>query len=120
MLALDLPIGTQKFEFSLPAAFVQRAVIATAAPKAAPPPAPATASASVTEPPYSAERDPQIVSDVKAAYSEAMRRLEVRVLGMTSNNAARLRKTEKERIIKALATKMDMTVDQIKHMIPSS
>ena len=39
---------------------------------------------------------------------------------MTSNNAARFRKTEKERIIKALAEKMDMTVDQIKHMISSS
>ncbi len=123
VLALDLPLGVAKFEFSLPAAFIQRTVVARVAPKMAPPAAaivPPPALASVSEPPYSAERDPQIMADVKAAYDEAMRRVEVRVLGMTGNNAARLRKTEKERIIKALATKMDMTVDQIRHMISSS
>jgi hypothetical protein len=49
-----------------------------------------------------------------------MRRMEARVLGMTANNAARFRKTEKERIIRSLAEKMDMTVDQINHMIFSS
>jgi DNA-directed RNA polymerase subunit RPC12/RpoP len=119
VLALDLPIGVQKFEFSLPATFVQRGVTAKVAPKVAPPSL-VLASASVSEPAYSAERDPQIVADVKAAYDEAMRRVEVRVLGKSGNEAARLRKTEKERIIKALAAKMDMTVDQIRHMIPSS
>ena len=116
-LALDLPIGTQKFEFSLPAAFVQRAVTAKVAPKVAP-------ASPVTAPelPYSAEPRTRKLShlDVKATYNEAMKRVEVRALGMSTNNAARLRKTEKERIIKSLATKMDMTVDQIRHMISSS
>jgi DNA-directed RNA polymerase subunit RPC12/RpoP len=119
VLALDLSIGVQKFEFSLPVTFVQRVAVAKVAPQVAPPSL-VLASASVSEPAYSAERDPQIVADVKAAYDEAMRRVEVRVLGKSGNEAARLRKTEKERVIKALATKMDMTVDQIRHMISSS
>ena len=71
--------------------------------------APPQATATAPEQPYSPERDPQIIADVNAAYDVAMKRVEKRVLGMTSNNAARFRKTEKDRIIKALADKMDMT-----------
>jgi hypothetical protein len=96
------------------------------APALARAPAPATAltpalvTASAPEQPYSPERDPQIIADVNAAYDVAMKRVEKRVLGMTSNNASRFRKTEKDRIIKVLADKMDMTVDQITHMLSLS
>jgi hypothetical protein len=128
-LALDLPIGNQEFQFSVPSSFVQRIQVAKAASKAVAPAlvqvqAPIQvhlqASAFISEQPYSAERDPQIIADVNAAYKEAIKRVEKRVLGMTSNNAARFRKTEKERITKALAEKMDMTVDQIKNIVSSS
>jgi hypothetical protein len=134
-LALDLPSGNQNFQFSIPEAFVQRiqaarvftsisTLPAAPAPARAPTPAPgltpAQATASVPEQPYSPERDPQIIADVNAAYKAAMKRVETRVLGMTSNNAARFRKTEKDRIIKALADKMDMTAGQINHMLSSS
>jgi hypothetical protein len=125
-LALDLPTGNQEFQFSLPASFIQRIQVAKAASKAdapaqvqAPTQVHMQASASISGQPYSAERDPQIIADVNAAYKEAIKRVEKRVLGMTSNNAARLRKTEKERITKALAEKMDMTVDQIKNILSS-
>jgi hypothetical protein len=128
VLALDLPIGNQEFQFSVPANFVQRIQVARAAPRVIPAAlaqtqstAPATAPAAAgSEQPYSAERDPQIIADVNAAYKEFMNRVDVRVRGMTSNNGARFRKTEKERMVKVLAEKMEMTVDQIKQMIPSS
>ena len=132
VLALDLPTGSQNFQFSMPAAFVQRAQTtriagnifalpptAARAPAPAPVPTPAQATSSVSEQPYSPERNPQIIGDVNAAYKEAMKRVEKRTLGMTTNNAARFRKTEKDRIVKALAEKMEMTVDQISHMLSS-
>ena len=135
VLALDLPSGDQNFQFSMPTAFVQRTQVAMGfaniptpprapAPAQAPVPAPVLAppqaAASAPEQPYSPERDPQIIADVNAAYDVAMKRVEKRVLGMTSNNASRFRKTEKDRIIKVLADKMDMTVDQITHMLSLS
>jgi hypothetical protein len=122
VLALDLPISDQKFEFSLPATFIQRVSLANVeAGAAAPAPAPisAPAPAAEPEPPYSAERDPQLIADVKAAYDEAMKRVEARVLGMTTSSADRVRKSEKEKIIKTIATKLDMTVDQVLSMISS-
>jgi hypothetical protein len=85
----------------------------------APAPIAAPAPAAEPEPPYSAERDPQLIADVKAAYDEAMKRVEARVLGMTTSSADRVRKTEKEKIIKTIATKLDMTVDQVLSMISS-
>ena len=69
--------------------------------------------------PYSAERDPQLIADVKAAYQEAIKRMETRVQGRTTSSADRVRKTEKEKIIKTIATKLDMTVDQVLSMISS-
>jgi hypothetical protein len=115
MLALDLLMENQKFEFSMVPSFIQQRMITPQTPnsqpqKATPPPP-------ILEQPYSAERDPQLIADVKAAYDETMRRVEARARGMTSNNAIRFRKTEKEKIVKDLATKMAMTIDQIRYML---
>jgi hypothetical protein len=122
VLYLDLPHGNQKFDFSLPPSFVQRIQVTTTAPKAvapAPAPPPVSVAASVSEQPYSAERDPQIIADVNEAYKGLMARVEKRATGMTSNNAIRFRRTEKDKIIKGLSEKMDMTPDQIRRMIKS-
>jgi hypothetical protein len=124
VLALDLPMGEQKFEFSLAAAFIQTVSLASVEAKAAPPAAapitpPAAATAAEPETPYTAELDPQLIADVKAAYQEAIKRVETRVQGMTTSSADRVRKTEKEKIIKTIATKLDMTVDQVLSMISS-
>jgi hypothetical protein len=121
VLALDLPIGEQKFEFSLAAGFIQRVSLASVDAKAAPPAAAPITAPAAAEPevPYSAERDPQLIADVNAAYQEAIKRVETRVQGMTTSTADRVRKTEKEKIIKTIATKLDMTVDQVLNMISS-
>jgi hypothetical protein len=122
VLALDLPIGSRKFEFSLPAAFVQRSLAAIASVPKTAPPAPAQKAApspaAAPQEPYRADRDPQLIADVRAAYEEGMRRVEKRSLGMNSNNGVRFRKTEKEKIIKTIAEKLDMTVEQIQSMLP--
>jgi hypothetical protein len=123
VLALDLPMGNQKFEFSLPAIFIQRLQIgifgATVAPPAPAQKMAAPPAAAAAEAPYSAERDPQLIADIKATYREAMQRVETRALGMNTNNGIRFRKTERETIVKKIATKLDMTVEQIERMISS-
>ena len=45
--------------------------------------------------------------------------MEKRTLGMTGNNAMRFRKNERERVLKALAAKQNLTVDQINRMLAS-
>jgi hypothetical protein len=87
--------------------------VRAAAQKTAAPPA------AVAEAPYSADRDPQLIADVKAAYREAMQRVETRALGMTTNNGIRFGKTERASIVTKIATKLGMKVEQIESMISS-
>jgi hypothetical protein len=48
-----------------------------------------------------------------------MQRVENRARGMTTNNGIRFRKTERENIVRKIATKLDMKVEQIERMISS-
>jgi hypothetical protein len=120
-LALDLPLGNEKFEFSLPTLFVRRVLTGFGQPapltKTEAPPAKAASAPPRVVAPYKAQDDPQLIADVKAVYKEAIKRVEKRILGMTSNNGARFRKNETKKIIQTIADKMGMTVEQISEMV---
>jgi hypothetical protein len=113
-LDLDLPTRGEPYQFRIPVAFIQRP-----APQAAPQMAKKQPAADAQIPAYDPERDEKLIADVNDVYETAMHRMEARSLGMSTNNGLRFRKTERERVLKTLAQKLDLTVDQVKEMLKS-
>ena len=111
MFDLDLPLNDKSYQFRIGASLIERAPAQQVAKRAAQVPTSTSA--------YDPEKDPQLIEDVKTVYRTAMERAEARALGMSTNNAARFRTKEQERVIKGLAAKLNLTVDQIKGMLAS-
>jgi hypothetical protein len=64
-----------------------------------------------------AKRDPRLGAKVRADYQVGVNRLQQRTLAMTTNNAARYRKTATERLLTSLATKYNLKVEHIQRMV---
>jgi hypothetical protein len=54
-----------------------------------------------------------------ARRGEAIAKMELRVMGMTTNHAASFRRTERQKISRALASKFNLSEEQIRRMIPA-
>jgi len=123
ILELDLPIpgGDKSFQFQIPPIFVQQVSTVVGTPKMQEgviPPTP-TPTPTSTPPPYEPEQDQQLVGKVNVDYRDAVRKLEQRILGMSTNNALRFKKTATDKLLKSLATKYELKVEQIRRMIGS-
>jgi hypothetical protein len=117
-LELDLPSenGNRPLQFRIPGLLVHRPMPGTSVrmekaqePPPAPPPAPSE--------PYEPETDSKLREDVNVVYREGIKRIEVRVRGMGSNHGVRFRKNESEKLIKNLAAKLNLSVEQIRRML---
>jgi hypothetical protein len=62
-------------------------------------------------------KDPDVAARVNADYTDGLRRLQARILGMNTNNAGRFRKTATAKLLASLANKYNLNVEQIKRMI---
>jgi hypothetical protein len=110
VLDLDLPVSDKTYQFRIPST-----LIGPARPQVAKKQAEVPTQPRVFDP----RRERELIADVKAVYNTAMERAQTRMLGMSTNNAARFRKREQDRVIKTLADKLNLTADEIKGMLAS-
>jgi hypothetical protein len=62
-------------------------------------------------------KDPILRSKVNADYTAGVKRIEKRILGMSSNEGVRFRNREKENLIRKLAAEFKLEAAQIRRMI---
>jgi len=114
MLELDLPVagGDKSFRFQIPPILVQQAGSSLAAtPKKQDEATPAT------PPPAAAEQDQELVGKVVADYRDGVKRIAQRVLGMETNNGQRFKKNAMDKLLKSLATKYELKLEQVQRMV---
>jgi hypothetical protein len=67
--------------------------------------------------PYDPESDPNVRSNVTAAYSMRMKEIQRNSLGMSANHGVQYRKQETSKLLKKLADESKLDVEQIKRII---
>ncbi|MGO9469882.1 MAG: hypothetical protein ACLQIB_45300 [Isosphaeraceae bacterium] len=123
-LELDLPApgGKQSFQFRIPFALVERSVFfAGAAAAAAAPKVQAKAKTALAAVPGTGpvdpEKDPEVRNAIHREYQAGARNIKSRSLGMSTNDAATYRRRQGKELLKSIADKHKLDVDQVRRII---
>jgi hypothetical protein len=116
-LDLDLPvIGSEKpFRFRITGTFIERPPMFPAQPPAR------VAGAQGRTPPaptaYDPEADPEVRRAILSEYRDGMRKIQRRVLGMSTNRADEARRTEPVNLVKSIAKKHNLEGSQVRRIL---
>jgi hypothetical protein len=139
-LDLDLPAseGAAPFQFRLRSLFIElprpnAPAPKVATPKAAPPPAPtapepstapeatvatiAKAKAPEAPPAVDPEKDPKLRAKIVSEFKEGKRRIDRRAMGMNTNDAVSFKRNAPKELLKSLAKKHNLELDEVRRIV---